>query len=111
MTRGRKRHWGRLEQDLVIHLVLSQGDQIPVEVQAPAGFDRSSKPGGVFLHDELLGEILVPRFKSVSAAARWLEGLWATDGFHCSWKSIQARYNLLKKADGENVPDYVKKRL
>lgn len=111
MTRGRKRHPGRPEQDLVIHLVLSQGDRSPVEVQVPAGFKRSVSPGRVSIQDSLLGPIPVPRFKSVRKASEWLERFWASEGFHMTAEVIRARYYLLKKVDGNNTPEYVRGRL
>ena len=111
MTRGRRRDERRLEQDLVIHAVLSQSDRNPVEVQAPAGFKRSARAGRLSITDSVLGPIPVPRFKSVSQAARWLEKFWASEGINVSVDGIRARYYLLKKVEGANTPKYVKSRL
>ena len=91
--RGRKRHPGRLQQDLIIYTRLSMAEPHMREA-----------PGRV-----IVGGRELPQPDSVSQAAKDRADEWAAGGYHMDWEVIRARYNKLKKA--RTNPEAVKNSL
>ena len=107
--RGPKRNPGRLQHDLIIYVVLSQGE--PKKFWDARAEDmrisKRCKRGSVFVGEHKM------KPTSVSQAARELAEIWGAEGYHVSWQSIRARYNKLKKLgpDQEAVSEALKRSL